>query len=198
MHPGTRFTLLPLLWGVSIVLAQEASFPQVPACNRPNSSRLPSPECGYSTRSPLIIRHELESTTHIAVPEIGSLDCKADILVQYLQRNAIARVDGTIHNGSCAASRGSFVVSIRTLDESGELKTQDFSESWMRDDDQPVTFSDDYEIGEDVDLVSVRAVKIQCKCDSPQPTAHSPASTLSTEVRSNNKDLDDIPAQRDA
>jgi hypothetical protein len=48
------------------------------------------------------------------------------------------------------------------------LKTLEFVESWRRDDDQPVKFSADYEIGENVDLVRARSRQLRCTCaDTP-------------------------------
>ena len=167
MHIARKLALLPLLGVAAISMAQDASHPfdRVPGCVRENSSRLSS-ACREIPPPPIIIRHELESSTRITVPEVESLDCQAEVSIRYQQRNTIAKVDGTIENESCAASSGSFVISIGTMGESSELKTQEFSQSWRRDDDQLVTFSADYEIGENVDLVRVRALSVQCRCDS--------------------------------
>ena len=54
-------------------------------------------------------------------------------------------------------------VSVR--DENRELKTLEFVEAWQRKDDQPVKFNVSYPIGDNVDLVSVRARQLRCTCD---------------------------------
>lgn len=96
--------------------------------------------------------------------EIVITDCEATISLEYTQRGAVARVRGEIVNDMCPASSGSFVVSIRTADDGGTIATQDYPETWQRSDDQPVSFSKDYPIGDNVDLVRVRTLKGTCKC----------------------------------
>jgi hypothetical protein len=40
-------------------------------------------------------------------------------------------------------------------------------ETWQRDDDKDVSFSADYPIGENVDLVSARVRGLSCTCADP-------------------------------
>jgi len=41
---------------------------------------------------------------------------------------------------------------------------------WQRSDDQDVSFTSDYPIGDDVDLVSVRLRGLSCTCGDPAQT----------------------------
>lgn len=163
MHIGKMLVLVTLLAVATPATAQYENYPQHPGCKRLNSSRLPAPECGL-TRPPIILSHELLINTNLSAPPIKSLDCQASVVIRYLQSDTIAKVDGTIENESCAASSGSFVLSISTSDAAGKLTTWDYSQAWMREDDQPLAFTGDYDIGKNVDLVRVRALRIVCKC----------------------------------
>jgi hypothetical protein len=110
------------------------------------------------------IRVEKEIVTEIAVRSSKSTQCAAAVALQYTQRNTIARVEGVLENPDCAASRGDYVVAVRVRDETGESKTLEFIEAWRRDDDQPVKFSADYEIGSNVDLTTVGVRRLHCSC----------------------------------
>jgi hypothetical protein len=100
----------------------------------------------------------------VSLPDVVIANCEATILFEYSQRGSNARVSGEIENPTCAASEGSFTVSLRTSNDNFEQTTLDFEESWQRDDDQPVAFSRDYPIGDNVDLIRVRTSKAVCKC----------------------------------
>ena len=63
------------------------------------------------------------------------------------------------------------MLSVRTRDESGEQSTREFPQTWTRDDAQPVLFSTDIPIGENVDLVRVRALNLRCTCAEAQAPA---------------------------
>ncbi|MFO7285249.1 MAG: hypothetical protein LOD94_16585 [Gammaproteobacteria bacterium] len=90
--------------------------------------------------------------------------CRAAVGIEYLQRNTVASVAGVIDNDDCAASSGTFVIVLSVRRESGELVTIEVPQAWQRDDDRPVTFSGDYEIGENVELVRARVQKVTCRC----------------------------------
>ena len=138
-------------------------------CVRENASRLPGDVyCGETPADDVVITHELEITTTVPTPAIIVADCQTEIALEYTQRGNIARVKGEIGNTMCAASSGSFVVSIRTTDAAGAVTTQEFPETWQRSDDMPVTFSADYELGADVDLTRVRTVRSRCRCTRPE------------------------------
>jgi len=91
--------------------------------------------------------------------------CKAKVSVQYFQRDTMASVAGRIENGDCGPSGGEYTIAIRIRDEAGQTENIEYEERWQRADDQPVIFSKDYYIGENVDLVRVRTRKLQCVCD---------------------------------
>lgn len=112
----------------------------------------------------VVIRHELEITTRIEGVSIQTRQCQAEVALSYAQKNTVASVEARIENTTCGASSGSLVLSVRTANASGEQSTQEFPQTWMREDDQPVTFSAEYPIGENVDLVRVRALRLQCTC----------------------------------
>ena len=100
----------------------------------------------------------------LELPPVTTAQCAATIELAYSQRNTLASVEGTLDHGVCGASAGEFRLDIRVRDESGELKTIEFVESWQRDDAEPVRFSGEYRIGDNVDLVNVRSRQLRCTC----------------------------------
>ena len=112
-----------------------------------------------------VIRTEKEISVHIDVPLPETRSCQATISIEYIQRNTIASVTGEIEHPECAASSGDYVIAVSTRDESGELKTTEYTQSWQRNDDQTVQLAADYLIGENVDLVRVRASRLRCSCN---------------------------------
>lgn len=90
--------------------------------------------------------------------------CQARLEIEYLQKGAEARVDSNLGNKDCAASSGSYKISIRYRDANGESQTIEFDETWQRDNDQPILASKDYFVGENVDITRVRSKSLQCIC----------------------------------
>ena len=90
--------------------------------------------------------------------------CKASTTTEYYQSNDMAEVNVKITNPDCAASSGSFVMRVRYRTEDSEVVNVEFDETWRREDDQDILFSRLYPIGENVDLVRVRAAKMRCVC----------------------------------
>jgi hypothetical protein len=84
--------------------------------------------------------------------------------LEYSQWGTIARVQGTLNNETCAASAGQYEIAVRVKDENGEMRTLEFSETWQRNDDQPVTFTADYPIGENVELIRLNSRWLSCTC----------------------------------
>jgi len=114
-----------------------------------------------------VLRSEQELTISIEKPALASTQCEATTTAAYEQRNTNARVRGTIKVESCKAASGEYTVTIRIRDDSGEVKTIELKETWQRADDQDVSFSTDYPIGENVDLVSARVRGLSCTCADP-------------------------------
>ncbi len=121
--------------------------------------------------APVAAAQEKGTTFTIELPAIETLNCQASIAIDYTQNDTVARVDGTLENKTCAASSGSYVISVSTIDANNKLQTQQFTETWQRDDDQPVKFGKDYPIGSNVDLVRVQTPRVQCKCAVPPEVA---------------------------
>ena len=143
----------------------EVSFEGADPC--PRASRIESEiDCFLESRpvKTTTIKHELEITTRIEARPIRTRQCQASVSLSYLQKNTLASVEGEIKNETCAASSGEVVLSVRTANEGGDQATQEYRQPWMRDDDQPVSFSAEYPIGENMDLVRVRALRVQCTC----------------------------------
>ena len=90
--------------------------------------------------------------------------CKAQLWVEYSQRNTLADYNGEITNEDCGASGGSYTISVRYRDEAGEIHTIESEHAWQRDDDQTVEFAGQAVIGENVDLIRVRGRKVRCVC----------------------------------
>jgi hypothetical protein len=92
--------------------------------------------------------------------------CSARVEIEYLQRNTLAWAGGTIDTKDCAVASGVYTIEVRYRDAQGDVKTLETEETWRRDDNQPVHFEGEYPIGENVDLIRVRASKIRCECST--------------------------------
>lgn len=162
-----------ILTGIAATAAAQdpvsGRFGSAAGCSRDSASRLQSRmDCGEFPRDPIVITTEIDAQPIVVtLPDVVITDCEAIIQFEYTQRGAIARVKGSIENETCAASEGSFTVSIRTANDDFEQTTREYHETWQRTDDQPVVFSRDYEIGDNVDLIRVRSSKSMCKCSAP-------------------------------
>ena len=121
-----------------------------------------------------IVRVEQELKISLDLPDLASSQCEATSAVVYEQRNTVARVENTIKIESCAAAAGAFTVTLRLRDDSGEIKTLELMETWQRADDEDVSFSADYPIGENVELLSARVRGLRCTCADPPAQAAPP------------------------
>ncbi len=139
----------------------------------PSSAQTPNPDClstGSRARAACeptktVIATETEVKFTVEVPPVKTAQCAATIEIEYTQRDTLVGVTGTIHHQDCAASNGEHRLTVNVRDENRELKTLEFVEAWQRKDDQPVKFNVSYPIGDNVDLVSVRARHLRCTCD---------------------------------
>jgi hypothetical protein len=107
---------------------------------------------------------ETEITTSVELRPPATPFCSAAIELQYWQRDTDVHVEGVLDNDTCAASGGEYVIVVRTRSESGELQMLEFTETWQRDDDQPVALESDYPIGENVELIRLGSGRIRCRC----------------------------------
>jgi hypothetical protein len=129
---------------------------------------------GAQQRETTVFRTEQELTVSIEVPALPSNQCEATNTAAYEQRNTMARVESTIKVGGCKAASGELTVTLRIRDENGEIKLQELMEVWQRDDDKDVSFSADYPIGENVELMSARVRGLTCTCADPPAQAAPP------------------------
>src|SRR5688572_5712724 len=90
--------------------------------------------------------------------------CEAVTESSYHQRNTAARVELTIKTDDCAAAGGEFKVTVRVRDDGGEVKALEFDGAWQRSDAADVALTNDYPIGENVELVSARVRGLTCRC----------------------------------
>ena len=90
--------------------------------------------------------------------------CEAKLALEYLQKGSQAEVGIEINNDECAASYGDFTIHVRYRHDNGEMFTDEFPETWSREDDQPVKMSRLYPIGDNVDLIRVRSRGLNCSC----------------------------------
>jgi hypothetical protein len=121
------------------------------------------------------LRVEQELKLSIELLGIPSLQCSATTTTEYQQRNTSARVDGAIAISDCTAAAGAYKVLVRVKGANGEAEVLEFDETWQRSDDQDVSFSADYPIGDNVELVSVRLRNLTCTCADPLPPGSDPA-----------------------
>ena len=97
--------------------------------------------------------------------------CKASVWVEYNQYDTEARYNGEISNDECGPSCGTYTIAVRYRDESGQIHTAETGHTWQREDDQTVIIEGKHWIGANVDLMRVRAKRIQCVCaDNESPT----------------------------
>ena len=138
-----------------------------------SSAQTPNPDClstGSRARAAceptkVVVATETEVNFTVELPPVKSAQCAATIEIEYTQRDTLVSVEGTIDHQDCAASNGEHRLTVNVRDENRELKTLEFVEAWQRKDDQPVEFEVSYPIGDNVDLVSVRARHLRCTCD---------------------------------
>jgi len=108
---------------------------------------------------------DIEKSTIAEVKQSMSTSCQATILINYQQLNTVASVEGTVENTMCAASSGDFELAISLKDpDGGDPKVLEFTEKWQRSDNQAVKFSGNYPIGDNAELLRVRARKLHCTC----------------------------------
>jgi len=134
---------------------------ETPTCNVASASRTRE-ACGED--APTVVRSERELRLRLELAAPPSLECESSVELEYFQRDSLARVTGVIDNDTCAASSGAFEIEARVEDEDGVRHALVFGESWERNDDQPVEFTAEYPIGEDVYLVRLRARGLSCTC----------------------------------
>jgi len=111
---------------------------------------------------PAAIRLPPELTLPIEPP--NRLECTGTVTTEYLQRNTLANVNSTLEVSDCAAASGALTIRLRVRDESGENKSLEFIETWERSDGHNVTIAADYPIGENVELLNLRVLDVQCTC----------------------------------
>jgi hypothetical protein len=111
------------------------------------------------------VRTEHEVSVRVAAPAPSGPQCEASALTEYSQRDTMARIQGSISIANCpAGSTGKFTVVARVRDERGETELIEFNKEWQRDDTEDHKFNSDFEIGENVELVSVRLRSLDCTC----------------------------------
>ena len=127
-------------------------------------TRIKESNCEVETTT---LRTEMELKLAIAIPEITSTQCAATTTTEYQQRDTAAHVDAKLEIMDCKAASGAFKVAVRIEDAAGEQKLLEFDETWQRSDDDDVSITGDYPIGDDTELVSVRVRGLTCSCADP-------------------------------
>ncbi len=94
--------------------------------------------------------------------------CQANLQIEYWQKGDIAEVNSTLTNPDCGASSGDYTISVRYRDDDGEMTTDEYQETWEREDPEPIATTKQYEIGDNVDLIRVRSRKLSCACTDRQ------------------------------
>ncbi len=90
--------------------------------------------------------------------------CKANLQLEYWQKGDVAEVQSVLTNPECAASSGEYTLRVRYRDNDGEVRTDEYPETWSRADAEPIQSKKQYSIGDDVDLVRVRSRGLSCIC----------------------------------
>lgn len=118
--------------------------------------------------------HEIRYQMTISTTPPATQRCKASLDFTFIQKNDTAVIESTLSNPDCGASSGEYTMLIRIRDENGELQSLQFPESWQRENAQTIESHAEYFIGDNVDLVSARARKLQCICDGSGEEATAP------------------------
>ncbi len=100
--------------------------------------------------------------------------CTATVRLRYSQSDDQASVRSEIENEDCAASTGKYELRLRIKDASGERHTLSFSEDWSRENALPIEAHKFYDIGDDVDLASIRLKATSCECTNKPAAAEQP------------------------
>jgi len=108
--------------------------------------------------------------------EYDSGSCKAELRIEYLQKNTDAHVKSDLSNEDCGASSGKYRIRIRYKDAEGELGLLEFEETWDRDDNVTVTSEKDYFVGDDIDIIRVNTRGLSCSCKEPSRESEEPLS----------------------
>ena len=99
----------------------------------------------------------IETELIIKAPEEEkSLVCTGEVSLLYSQLDTIVEVETEINNEDCGASFGNYTLRIKTRNEAGETTTTNHTESWSRENSNPVSLVKNYSMNGDVDLASVR------------------------------------------
>ncbi len=160
------FCLLALLLIAAVAPLATAQNPISPRGAERSPGCLPSASRAKESCDPnqVVVRSEKEVTFSVELPPVKTAQCATTIEVAYIQRGTTVSIEGTIDNKDCGTSSGDYNLVVSVRDENRELKTIEFLESWKRQNDEPVTFTGTYPIGENVDLVRVRPVQLHCTC----------------------------------
>lgn len=98
----------------------------------------------------------------------GAKRCHSRTSIEYQQRGDIALVNGEVTVESCTVATGEYTISLRLKDDSGEIRNLEFVNTWRKNDAAPVEFANEYSIGDNVDLIRVRARRTQCICEDAE------------------------------
>jgi len=94
--------------------------------------------------------------------------CEAKLLIEYYQKGTDAHVNSELTNDVCGASFGDYTIRVRYKDAHGEIKQLEFEETWAREDDAEWTSEKEYFVGDDIDIIRVKAKDLSCKCKEPE------------------------------
>jgi hypothetical protein len=115
------------------------------------------------------VRLEQEIKLSFILDPPPTAQCGAATTTAYQQRDTIARVNSTLAITDCTGpASGAFTVALVVRDDNGDERPLAFGETWRRSNDEDVTFTSDYAIGENVELASVRLRSLSCTCGDPE------------------------------
>ena len=143
----------------------------VETCQTSGGGTRVNPNCELAEQT--LTRQLFFPIPSIKQPDLLNGQCEVAAATNYLQRNTLVRVEGTIRVTDCTAAAGTFTLAVRVRDDTGETKALDFRETWQRDAaDREVRFAADYPIGENAELINVRVQNLTCACaDKPDAAA---------------------------
>lgn len=120
-----------------------------------------------------IKQHKPQIKRSLTLPEQSATlkdgACEAHFNISYMQMHDQVKVETSVRNTTCAASRGDYALRIRTVSESGDGQTRSIDTSWSRADEQDLVTTQYYPMDADSRLLWVRINsnrKTACLCDT--------------------------------
>ena len=111
------------------------------------------------------VSHGMEQSFEIDLPMRRlTPSCKGQVELEYDQYDTVARVETRLGSTTCPVTYVQYALIVSSRDADYEIVTSRHEFAWDVTPDGTLPGSGDYPIGDDTDLVSVRARQFSCTC----------------------------------